>query len=180
MKAPLGIALFLLPVPSVALGQPQAGQMPTPGAEVRELGYYVGTWEGHGEAGGGPLGGAGALSSRMTCDWFAGGFQVVCQGEETGPTGTRRFLNLLAYDETARAYTEYSISSLGESEYTQGGSLVGNRLTYLLDRDAGGRPARIRYTEVRVSPSLMTYQAELSVDGQPWTSLAHGEIVKVR
>lgn len=180
MKASTSISLFLLAAPSLALAQPQTDSTPTPSPAVQALGYYVGTWEGHGETNAGPFGGAGGLSSRMTCDWFAGGFQIVCRGEETGPTGTRQFLNILSYDETARAYTEYSISNLGESEYTQGGSLVGDRLTYLIDQDAGGRPARLRYTEVRVSPVRMTYQAEVSVDGQPWTLLAHGEIAKVR
>src|SRR5262245_5484258 len=180
MKSLLACSLLLLSGPSAALAQAQAERTPAPGPEVQGLGYYVGTWEGHGVTGAGPLGGAGALSSHMTCNWFAGGHQIVCQGEETGPSGTRGFLNIKSYDAAASSYTEYSISSMGESEYTRGGSLVGNSLTYQLEQDADGRPARIRYTEVRVSPVLMTYQAELSVDGQPWTVLAHGEIRKVR
>src|SRR4051794_24443421 len=108
MKSPFGVTALLLFAPSLAGAQPQTDAAPKPGREVRELGYYVGSWEGHGETKGGSLGPAGKLSSKMTCGYFAGGYQVVCKGEETGPSGTRAFLNILAYDETAKAYTEYS------------------------------------------------------------------------
>ncbi len=180
MKAPLISAAFLLFASSLALAQSRTDQTPKPSPEVQKLGYYVGTWVGHGETLAGPFGGGGKLSSKMTCNWFAGGFQIVCRGEETGPTGTREYLNIKAYDEKAQAYTEYSISSFGETEYNQGGSLVGNTLKWMVDQDAGGRPAKFRYVETRQSPNLMSYEAEVSVDGQPWTALAQGKIAKVK
>jgi hypothetical protein len=179
MKSPFAFALMLLSVPTLALAQPAAEPAPGPGPEIREMGYYAGSWEGHGETLAGPFGEAGALSSHMTCEWFTGGFQMVCRGEETGPSGARGFLNIKSWDEVTRTYSEYSVSSLGESEYSRGGTLDGNRLTWTIEQDLGGTPTRIRYTEVRVSPVLMTYQAEISVDGQPWSTLARGEIAKV-
>ena len=51
--------------------------------------YDLGSWRGEGETKGGPFGPAGKLSSTSTCEWFAGGFRLVCRGEETGPTGKR-------------------------------------------------------------------------------------------
>jgi hypothetical protein len=118
----------------------------------------------------------------MTCDWFAGGFHLVCRGEERGPTGKRTFLNILAYDEKAKAYTEYGISSLGESEYSTGGSIVGNKRTFVKDLDSGveGKPTKLTYTEVQMSPTLYTYQAEASINGGPSTVIAEGKITKVR
>ena len=172
------IALFI--TPTLWLAQPQANPVEKPGPKVQKLGYYIGTWEGHGETKSGPLGPAGKLSSHMTCRWFAGGFQVICEGQENGPTGKRGFLNILGYDEEAKAYTEYSISSMGESEYDPGGSLVGNRLTFLVEADAGGKPTKFRYTEVHVSPALLTYQAEMTVGDGSWSELAQGEIRKVK
>jgi hypothetical protein len=103
----------------------------------------------------------------------------VCRGEETGPTGKRTFLNIRAYDETAKAYTEYSISSFGEREYDTGGSIAGNKRTFVLNSEVGGKPAKLRYTEVQVSPTFFTYQAEASVDGGPWTVIAEGKVTKV-
>src|SRR5207249_8805150 len=162
-------AMSPTPTPS---GQPDTAQQPKPGPEVQRLAYYLGTWRGEGETKGGPFGPAGKLSSTITCDWFAGGFHLVCRGEERGPTGKRTFLNILAYDEKATAYTEYGISSLGESEYSTGGSIVGNKRTFVLDSDVEGKPTKLRYIEVQVSPTFYTYQAETSKDTRPWTAIA--------
>ena len=180
MRNPLSAVVFLLLAPCFASGQAQTGEASRPGPEVRKLGYYVGTWKGEGEAKAGPFGPAGKLSSTMTCEWFTGQFHVVCRGEEAGPTGKRAFLNILAYDQETSGYTEYAISSFGESEYTRGGSSVGNKLVFLWDANAGGRPAKFRYTEVQVSPARCTYQAEMSLGGEPWMVIAEGEITRVK
>jgi hypothetical protein len=180
MKAWLSILIFLTLWPPVVIVRAQTEKPPSPVPEVQRLGYYVGTWEGHGKTKGGPFGAAGNLSSKMTCDWFAGRFQVVCRGEETGPTGTRGFLNILSYDRKEKKYAEYSISSLGESEYDRGGSYIGNKLTFVLNENAGGKPAKFRYTEAHVSPRLYIYRAEVAVAGKPWSVLAEGKITKVR
>lgn len=180
MKAALTPVVLLLLGPSLAHGQPQVDHTPKPDREVQMLGYNVGTWQGQGETKGGPFGPAGKLSSKQTCSWFSGGFQVVCRGEETGPTGTRGFLNILAYDKKEKTYTQYSISSLGDIEYDRGGSLVGNKMTYIIDQDVGGDPVKVRYTEVHLSPVLYTYEAEASVGGRPWEVVAQGKITKVK
>jgi hypothetical protein len=170
---------ILLIAAQLALAPAARAQEPGPGPEIQKLAYYLGTWKGEGEAKAGPFGPAGKLSSTATCEWFAGGFQLVCRGEETGPTGPRTYLNIRAYDETAKAYTEYGISSLGESEYDTGGTIVGNRRTFLLTHDMGGKPLQLKYTEVQESPTLFTYRAEASVDGGPWTVIAEGRVTKV-
>jgi hypothetical protein len=163
------------PTPMLS-GQPSTAQQPKPGPEIEKLAYYLGTWKGQGETKGGPFGAAGKLSSTISCDWFNGGFHVVCRGEERGPTGKRTFLNILAYDEKAKAYTEYGISSLGESEYSTGGSIVGNKRTFAKDLDT----VKLRYTEVQISPTSYTYQAEVLKDGGQWTVIADGKVTKVR
>jgi len=174
MRASLIAVVLLMAVPALA-------EAPKPAPGLAALGYYVGAWKGHGETKAGPLGKAGKLSSEQTCEWFTGKLQVVCRGEEHGPTGTRAFMAIKSFDQLARTYTEYSISNRGESEYDQGGAFTGNTMAWLVDQDAGGgKHAKYRYTEVRVSPVLYTYKAELSLDGGPWTVLASGEIKKVR
>ena len=72
------------------------------------------------------------------------------------PTGKRTFLNILAHDEKAKAYTEYGISSLGESEYSTGGSIVGNKRTFVKPI-VEGKPTKLRYIEAQVSPTFYTY-----------------------
>ncbi len=177
MRRTICLAAALLAAPSLAVAQPQS---PRRSAAVNKLGYYIGTWAGHGETKGGPLGSAGKLASRQTCNWFAGRFQVICHGEEQGPSGKRQFLNVLAYDDTSSAYTEYSVSSRGEAEYDRGGSLVGRTLMFIVDSDADGKPAKFRYSETHVSQNRYTYRAEVVVDGGKWSELAQGEIVRVK
>ena len=80
----------------------------------------------------------------------------MCRGEESGPTGKRTFLNIKTYDEKAKAYTEYGISSLGGSEYQTGGSIVGNKRTFVFNIDVEGKPTKLRYTELEVLPTLFT------------------------
>lgn len=167
-------------LPLVAAGDAPVSQAPMPGPEVQKLAYYLGSWIGEGETKGGPFGPAGKLSSKQSCRWFTGGFQILCEGEETGPTGTRSFLNVLGYDPDKKAYTQYSISSLGESEDDRGGSLVGNKLVYVLNQDSGTDHVQIRYTEVHLSPSLYTYEVEAAVNRKPWTVIATGKITKVK
>jgi len=116
----LTMGWLLVILAQIASGQEASAQQPKPRPEVQKLAYYLGTWKGEGEKKGGPFGPAGKLSSTTTCEWFAGGFHLVCRGEEKGPTGTRTFLNIRAYDAQAKAYTEYGISSFGESEYQTG------------------------------------------------------------
>jgi hypothetical protein len=180
MKALLAFVLLAL-APSVAFAEAK-DQMPKPGPEVRKLGYYVGTWKGHGETVASAFGPAGKLSSLQTCSWFAGNFHIVCRGEETGPTGVRQFLNIIGYDDKTKAYVQHSISSFGQTEDDQGGALTGNRLVFVLDGgDVGGKPSKFRYTEVHMTPVLYSYRAEISLDnGAKWTLIGQGEIAKVK
>lgn len=180
MKNALTAAFFILLTPCLAFAEAQTGQSPKASPEIQKLGYYVGTWNGHGETKGGPFGAAGKLSSKQTCKWFTGGFQVICQGEEAGPTGTRGFLNILSYDPKSKHYAEYAVSSLGDIEYDQGGTLDGNRLVFLIKQSDGGKSVEIRYTETHVTPGLYSYRAEVAQTGAPWVSIAEGSITKVR
>ena len=96
MKRLLVIILLALAVPCLAFGQPQTAQPPKPGPEVQKLAYTLGTWKTEGEAkAGNPFGPAGKFSGTGTCEWFAGGFHVVCRGESTGPRGKTTDLNIL-------------------------------------------------------------------------------------
>ena len=174
-----GVAFWVFLTPCLAAGEMQMHRAPTPGPDVQKLAYYIGTWKGHGESKGGPLAPAGRLSSAMTCDWFTGGFQVICKGHETSASGTRQFMDILSYDEQARSYREYTINNEGDSEYDQGGLLAGNAMTYALDLAGGKKPVKVRYTEVRVSSTVRTYRAEIAIGGAPWTVIAQGELDKV-
>jgi len=150
-----------------------------PTVKVQKLAYYVGTWKGEGEVKAGPFGPAGKFSGTDTCEWFAGGFHLVCRGEGTSPEGKRTGLSILAYDAEAKAYTYYGISSFGESDAAKG-SLTGSTWTWLWDGKAAGKPAKYRITQVEVSPTSYTFGIENSVAGGPWTVLMEGKFTKIK
>ena len=176
----LAMGTCLMIVAQAVVGDAETAREPVPSPEVGKLGYYVGTWRGEGAAKEGPFGPGGKLSSTTICEWFAGGFQLVCRGEESGPTGRRKFLNIRTYDDSAKAYTEYSISSLGETEHATGGSIVGNKKTFVQTTEVEGKSLEITYTEVQMSPTLFVYRADVSVDGGPSTTIAEGRVTKVK
>jgi hypothetical protein len=157
----------------------QTAQPPKPGAEVQKLAYHVGTWKGEGEIKAGPFGPAGKFSGTDTCEWFAGGFHVVCRSEGTGPTGKHTELYIFGFDAEAKAYTYYGITSEGESGSSKG-SLAGSTWTWLWDGKAAGKPAKYRITEVEVSPTSYTFKIEYSVAGGPWTVVMEGKSAKVK
>ena len=176
MKKLLVIVLLVLAVPYLAHGQ---AQPPKPGPEVQKLGYYVGTWTYDSELKAGPFGPAGKISGTETCEWFTGGFHIVCRGEGTGPSGKRAYLNFQSYDAETKAYTYHGISSAGEDDSSQG-SLTGSTWTWFWDGTAAGKPAKYRIVVMEVSPTAYTFKMEYSVAGGPWTALEEGKATKVK
>ena len=96
-----GLAVLALGVGMLA----QAPALPKPGPEQAPLGYYVGKWKSEAEIKPGPLGPGGKMTSMDTCEWFAGGFQVVCRGDGSGMMGKMTSLGVMAYSATEKAYT---------------------------------------------------------------------------
>ena len=68
--------------------QAQAPQgPPKPGPEVKKLDYNIGTWNVEGEAKPfGPMPG-GKFKATEKCEWYSGGFFVMCHSEGAGPMG---------------------------------------------------------------------------------------------
>ena len=72
------------------------------------------------------------------------------------------------------------MSSLGENEYSQGGSLVDGELTYISNVGEGDKALQVRYTEDHSSPGFLTYKAEGAMNGGPWTTIAEGKITRTK
>ena len=85
-----------------------------PGAEQTRIGYFAGKWNMEGESKPSPMGPGGKFKGKETCEWFAGGFQLVCHSEGTGPMGAMKGQSTMGYDPAEKTYTYYAISSLGD------------------------------------------------------------------
>lgn len=172
-----GILVVL--VVGAAIASQAPAQVPKPGAEVQKLAYWVGTWKFEGEAKASDFGPAGTFSGEESCEWFTGGFHVVCRSTETSTMGKATGMSVMAYSAEDKAYTLYSISSRGENFYGKG-EFAGATLTTTWEGKIGGKPAKVRGAVVQVSPTVYTFKMEGSIAGGPWALVGEGKSTKVK
>jgi hypothetical protein len=151
----------------------QAPPAPRPGPEQKVLEYYVGKWTGQGEMKPSPFGPGGKVTSTDTCEWFAGGFQVICRGEGSGAMGSMKTLGIISYHAGDKAYKFYAVDSSGSAELSTGNK-SGNTWTFTAESNYGGMAFKSRYTIVEVSPTSYTFKWEMSQDGTKWATMIEG------
>jgi len=174
-KPRVGCSLAVVALGSLALAQAPAP--PKPGPEQKALAYFAGKWASEGEMKPGPLGPGGKTTGTDSCEWFAGGFQLVCRGQGKGPMGPMTSLGVMAYSAADKAYTFYGIDNLGSSELSTGRK-SGNTWTFTATSNFGGQTFKSRYTIVETPPSSYTFKWESSPDGAKWSTLMEGKATK--
>ena len=175
MRHVIGCPLTLLVLGSLALAQ--APPAPTPGPEQKAIGYFAGKWTMESEIKPGPLGPGGKATSTDTCEWFTGGFQLVCRGQGNGPLGSMSSLGVMAYSAAEKTYTFYGIDNFGTSELSRG-SKSADTWIFTATSTFGGQTFRSRYTIVETSPSAYTFRWESSPDRAKWSTLMEGKATK--
>lgn len=157
-----GVVALLLGTAVVAAQAPPQ----KPGPEHKRLERMIGQWQYEGEAKASPLGPAGKISGSETCEWFQGGFGVVCRSKGTGPKGPMTGLNVMSYDPAQKTYTYYAISSLGDNIFVRG-HINGNVWTFEDTMQADGKTMKVRATVTEESPTVSVFKLEVGpADGQ--------------
>lgn len=169
----LGMSAFAI----VGFAAEQGAETPKPGPEHKLMSYFVGKWTTEGEMKSGEFGPGGKLTSQDTCEWFAGGFQVVCRGQGKSPHGPMSTLGVLAYSPTDDMYTYYGIDNMGMSDLSKGAK-DGKTWTFTSKSNMDGRAFHSRYTIVEGSPSAYTFKWDTSPDGTKWTTMMEGKSTK--
>jgi hypothetical protein len=166
-------------VAAAAAMQAQEKKMeaPKPGPEVQKLGYFVGTWKSEGDIKQNPFMPAGKFSSSDTCEWFAGGFHVVCRSTGTGPTGPVQSLGILAYNPEEKVHTYSGIDNSGMSTAAKG-HVTGNTWTFKSEDKMGGKTYHGRYSMVTSAADSYTFKYETSEDGKKWMVMMDGKTTK--
>jgi hypothetical protein len=59
------------------------------------------------------MGPGGKFSGTDTCEWFQGGFHLVCRGEGNSPMGAMKNMGILGYDSERQRYTYYGVDNSG-------------------------------------------------------------------
>ena len=165
-------AVTLLAAPALRAQAPQAP--PKPGPEVQKLAYFAGRWNETADMKPSPMGPGGKMTVASTCEWFSGGFYLVCRGDGTGPMGPTHGLSLLGYSTERKRYTYYGIDNEGMGGDMSYGDVTGNTWVWEGESLMGGKPVKGHYTIKQVSPDSYTWKWEMSFAGAPWTLMAEG------
>ena len=153
-------------------------EMPKPGPEQKKLGYFIGTWKSEGEIKENPMMPAGKMTSTDRCEWFHGGFNVVCHSTGNSPLGSSHGLGILGYNSQDKTYSYYGIDSMGFAEMSKG-TVDGSTWTYGSEAKMGEKTVRSRYVMNEVSPTSYSFKYETSEDGQNWSLVMEGKSSKV-
>src|SRR5688500_9895070 len=130
---------------------------PAPGPEHKKLGFFVGKWSVEGELKPGPMGPGGKYTASDTCEWFEGGYSVICRSEGKLPTGPAKSIGILGYNTEEKVYTYYGVdNSAMTMASVPKGTRQGDTWT---DTDAGtmgGQKIKSRVVIKEVSPTEYT------------------------
>lgn len=154
---------------AIAVMAQSPARPPQPSAEHKKLGVFVGTWRDDVELKPGPLGPGGKFSMMETCEWFDGGFSVVCHSEVTGVMN-QKALTVLTYDPEEKLYAIHEFNSLGVSRSAKG-TVDADTWSWKGESKMGGKLIKSHEVIDMASPDSATMTAEMSVDGGPWTSV---------
>src|SRR5712691_748580 len=157
----LAAAVTLLATP--ALRAQMTPPTPKPGPEHQKLAYFAGRWTEVGEMKPGPMGPGGKMAATSTCEWFAGGFYVVCRSDGKGPAGEMRGLGILGYSTERQRYTYYGIDNSGMGADVAYGELTGDTWNWAGESLMGGQTVKGRYVIKQISPDSYTWTWEMSV-----------------
>ena len=169
----LAACFVLASAPSLA--QPPAASKPTPGPEQKRLGYFVGKWTTTGDMKPNPFMPGGKMTSSDVCEWFDGGFAVVCRSEGKGPMGPMKSLGILGYSQEEKAYTYYGLDNgpMAMASVPRGTVQAGT-WTYDDESKMNGKKVRSRYVIKELSPTSYTFKWELQGDDGAWQTVMEG------
>jgi hypothetical protein len=161
-----GVALVLISGITVVAQQPVGPPQPSP--EHKKLAAFVGTWKDDAEMKPGPFGPGGKMSLTETCEWFTGGFSIVCLTATTGFMGELKTLSVLSYDPEEKVYRFYEFNSVGWSDAAKA-TVAGDTWTFDGESKMGSKLIKSRSTIKLSSPDSATMKSEMSVDDGPMT-----------
>lgn len=156
-------------------------QMPEkPGAEVKKLDYFVGTWSQDATVSQGPWGAGGKFTSTDTLEWMPGNFFLQGHADFKMPPelgGDGQVVVFIGYDTDENVYTHDSFSSQGQREVSKG-TVSSDTWTWTGSHNYGGQEVKKKVTMKVLSPASYTVKLEISIDGTTWMTFMEGKATK--
>ncbi len=173
------VLMVLLPFSAIVLAQ-RPGDPPHPGPEEKRLGYYVGKWRSEADMKPSVFGPGGKETGNINCEWYAGGFHVVCHADFGGAMGAEKALAILSYNREEKVYEWYRISSWGETGSAKG-AVEGDTWTWHGEWKVKGKgvPWRATY-KFEAPPDRATIQFEVQGDDGKWNAVMEEKTTRVK
>jgi hypothetical protein len=119
------------------------------------------------------------MTSRDNCEWFEGGFAVLCRGEGKGPMGPTKALGILGYSTEEKAYTYFGLDNSPMAMATvPRGTMEGGTWVYNDEAKMGGKMVKSRYMIKETSPTSYTFKWEMLGEDGAWQTIMEGKSTK--
>lgn len=167
--------LIILTICVVAVGMNISvfAQPAKPDPELRRLEtLFLGTWKVVRT----PVAAGEVMSAVRNCEWFSGGFQLVCNSEIEVGGGKIKGLSITSYEPTTKRYARYSISSSGGQPEIWTGTYENENIVWSTKFSAD---AETRITTKCESPTRCTIVFDESENGGPWKIWSTGRATKI-
>ena len=175
------IALAALVITSSVGSLRAQAPLQKPGPEHKRLEYFVGKWTSAGDMKASPFGPGGKITASDTCEWFQGGFAVVCHSQGTGPTGPTKGIGIMGFSAEEKKYTYYGMDNTAMSMTSiPKGTVEGDTWTYADSGTMGGQPYQSRFVMKIVSPTSYTFKWETLGPDKKWMPILEGTSTKAK
>jgi hypothetical protein len=173
--------LFASAVVLVCASSAIAQNVPSkPTAEHKKLEYFVGKWTTTGDMKPSPFGPGGKITTTDACEWFQGGFAVVCRTEGKGPTGPVKSIGIMGYSTDQKVYTYYGVDNTAMTMASiPKGTVEGDTWTFNDEGTMGGQPYKGRFV-LKTSPGSYTFKWEVLGPDQKWMPIIEGTSSKAK
>ena len=174
----LNLAVCCVLSSGLALAQ-APGEKPKPGPEHKKLGYFVGKWTTDGDMKPNPFMPGGKMTNQDTCEWFEGGFAVLCRSEGKGPMGPTKAFGILGYSAEEKVYIYYGLdnSPMAMTSVPRG-TVQGGTWVYDDEAKMGGKMVKSRYTIKEATPTSYTFKWETLGEDGAWQTVMEGKSTK--
>lgn len=125
----------------------------------------------------GPMGPGGKFTWTETCEWFEGGFAVVCKSAGSSPMGPSTGIGIITYNPGEKVYSYYGLDSRGNAGYSKG-TVGGDTWSFTSEGTFEGKAYKSRFTLKETSPTSHTFKEEMMADGNTWTPMFDGRATK--
>ena len=154
---------------------------PKPGPEHKRLEYFVGKWTTVGEMKPSPFGPAGKFTASDACEWFQGGFAIVCQSDGKGPAGAMKSIGIMGYSADQKVYTYYGLDNTAMTMMAAAkGTIQGDTWTFTDSGTMGGQPYQSRFILKTGGPSSYTFRWEGLGKDKKWMPIVEGTSTRAR